>query len=155
MAGEVAVQKKSSVNILTTTNVKPRKPLGKKECQLVTFDLPYLGFYYNQKLLIYKGGEAEFERVVENLKDGLGLVLEDFHQLAGNLGKDEDGVFKVVYDDNMDGVEVLVATTEELAVEDLTAEEGTTKFKELIPYNGVLNLEGLHKPLLVVQVYTT
>ncbi|CAA3026911.1 BAHD acyltransferase DCR [Olea europaea subsp. europaea] len=151
MAGEVAEQKKSSVNILTTTNVKPRKPLGKKECQLVTFDLPYLGFYYNQKLLIYKGGEAEFERVVENLKDSLGLVLEDFHQLAGNLGKDEDGVFKVVYDDNMDGVEVLVATTEELAVEDLTAEEGTTKFKELIPYNGVLNLEGLHKPLLVVQ----
>ncbi|CAA3031276.1 BAHD acyltransferase DCR [Olea europaea subsp. europaea] len=152
MAGDqVAEEKKSSVKILTTTNVKPKKPLGKRECQLTTFDLPYLAFYYNQKLLIYKGGEADFEDIVEKLKDGLGLVLEDFHQLAGNLGKDEDGVFKVVYEDDMDGVVVLVAAAEELAVEDLTAEEGTTKFKELIPYYRVLNLEGLHRPLLAVQ----
>ncbi|KAL2550497.1 BAHD acyltransferase DCR [Forsythia ovata] len=154
MAGEVAEEKKSShVKILTTTNVKPKNSsIGKKECQLVTFDLPYLAFYYNQKLLIYKGVEAEFEGIVEKLKDGLGLVLEDFYQLAGKLDKDEDGVFKVVYDDNMDAVEVLVAEAGEIAVEDLTAEEGTTKFKELIPYIGVLNLEGLHRPLLSVQL---
>ncbi|KAL0371722.1 UNVERIFIED_CONTAM: BAHD acyltransferase DCR [Sesamum calycinum] len=154
MAGELATPEDNnvgSVKTLTTTNVKPKKPIGRKECQLVTFDLPYLAFYYNQKLLIYKGCE-DFEDVVEKLKDGLALVLEEFYQLAGKLDKDEDGVFKVVYDDDMDGVEVVAAAADELMVEELTAEEGTSKFKELLPYNGILNLEGLQRPLLAVQL---
>ncbi|KAK4384965.1 BAHD acyltransferase DCR [Sesamum angolense] len=154
MAGELATPEDTnvgSVKTLTTTNVKPKKPIGRKECQLVTFDLPYLAFYYNQKLLIYKGCE-DFEDVVEKLKDGLALVLEEFYQLAGKLDKDEDGVFKVVYDDDMDGVEVVAAAADELTVEELTAEEGTSKFKELLPYNGILNLEGLQRPLLAVQL---
>ncbi|KAI3458123.1 hypothetical protein Pfo_014786 [Paulownia fortunei] len=153
MAAEVAKVEKEvgSVKILSSTNVKPKKPIGRKECQLVTFDLPYLAFYYNQKLLIYKGGE-KFEEIVEKLKDGLALVLEEFHQLAGKLEKDEDGVFKVVYDDDMDGVEVVAAAAEDVEVAELTAEEGTSKFKELLPYNGILNLEGLQRPLLAVQL---
>lgn len=154
MAGEIGngEKKSESVNILSKTNVKPKKTIGRKECQLVTFDLPYLAFYYNQKLLIYKGGEKTFDEVVEKLKDGLALALEEFYQLAGKLDKDEDGVFKVVYDDEMDGVEVVAAASEEVEVADLTAEEGTSKFKELLPYNGVLNLEGMQRPLLAVQV---
>ncbi|KAL0299544.1 UNVERIFIED_CONTAM: BAHD acyltransferase DCR [Sesamum radiatum] len=122
MAGELATPEDTnvgSVKTLTTTNVKPKKPIGRKECQLVTFDLPYLAFYYNQKLLIYKGCE-DFEDVVEKLKEG----------------------WLVVYDDDMDGVEVVAAAADELTVEELTAEEGTSKFKELLPYNGILNLEG-------------
>ncbi|KAJ8554406.1 hypothetical protein K7X08_025084 [Anisodus acutangulus] len=152
MAGELAKEETAvtKVKVLKKTNVKPQKPLGKKECQLVTFDLPYLAFYYNQKLMIYKGVE-NFEENVENLKDGLGLVLEDFYQLAGKLGKDEEGVFKVEYDDDMDGVEVIVATAEGIEVADLTDEEGTSKFQDLIPCNKILNLEGLHRPLLAVQ----
>ncbi|CAN4087713.1 unnamed protein product [Withania somnifera] len=140
-----------NVKILKKTNVKPQKPLGKKECQLVTFDLPYLAFYYNQKLMIYKGAE-NFEETVEKLKDGLALVLEDFYQLAGRLGKDEEGVFKVEYDDDMDGVEVIVAAADGIEVAHLTNEEGTTKFLDLIPYNKILNLEGLHRPLLAMQL---
>ncbi|XP_073145816.1 BAHD acyltransferase DCR [Henckelia pumila] len=152
MAGEFAEEKKvGGVKILSTGNVKPKKPTGRKECQLVTFDLPYLAFYYNQKLIIYKSGE-DFDGIVEKLKDGLAVVLEEFHQLAGKLDKDEDGVFKVVYDDDMEGVEVVAAAAEEVEVAELTAEQGTSKFKELLPYNGILNLEGLHKPLLAVQV---
>lgn len=157
MAGEaiVAEEKKAGgiVKFATTTNVKPKNSaIGRKECQLVTFDLPYLAFYYNQKLLIYNGGD-NFDEIVEKLKDGLALVLEEFYQLAGKLDKDEDGVFKVVYDDGMDGVELVVAAAEEVEVAELTAEEGTSKFKELLPYNGVLNLEGLQRPLLAVQVF--
>ncbi|CAN4087715.1 unnamed protein product [Withania somnifera] len=140
-----------NVKVLKKTNVKPQKPLGKKECQLVTFDLPYLAFYYNQKLMIYKGAE-NFEETVEKLKDRLALVLEDFYQLAGRLGKDEEGVFKVEYDDDMDGVEVIVAAADGIEVAHLTNEEGTTKFLDLIPYNKILNLEGLHRPLLAVQL---
>ncbi|XP_075513277.1 LOW QUALITY PROTEIN: BAHD acyltransferase DCR [Primulina tabacum] len=153
MAGEFAEEKKvdDCVKILSTGNVKPNKPIGKKECQLVTFDLPYLAFYYNQKLIIYKS-EDDFEGILQRSKDGLAVVLEEFYQLAGKLDKDEDGVFKVVYDDDMEGVEVVAATAEELEVAELTAEEGTSKFKSLLPYNMILNLEGLHKPLLAVQV---
>ncbi|KAL7107087.1 hypothetical protein ACP275_06G032300 [Erythranthe tilingii] len=158
MAGEVvlvAEEKKvgGSVEIISTTNVKPKKSdIGRKECQLVTFDLPYLAFYYNQKLLIYKGGNENFDEVVEKLKDGLALVLDEFYQLAGKLDKDEDGVFKVVYDDDMAGVEVAAAAAADVEVAELTAEEGTSKFKELLPYNGVLNLEGMQRPLLAVQL---
>ncbi|XP_057480855.1 BAHD acyltransferase DCR-like [Actinidia eriantha] len=142
----------SSVKILSKVFVKPKKPIGRRECQLVTFDLPYIAFYYNQKLLIYKGGDSDFEERVEKLKEGLGVVLEEFYQLAGKLGKDEEGVFRVEYDDDMDGVEVEVAAAEEIGIADLLVEEGTEMLKELVPYNGVLNFEGLHRPLLAVQL---
>ncbi|KAL7214243.1 hypothetical protein ACSBR1_026622 [Camellia fascicularis] len=146
-------EKMMKVKVLSKTHVKPNKPIGRRECQLVTFDLPYLAFYYNQKLLIYKGGVGvDFEEIVGRLKDGLGVVLEEFYQLGGKLGKDEDGIFRVEYDDDMEGVEVVVATAEEIETAELMVEEGTSKLKELVPYNGVLNLEGLHKPLLAVQI---
>ncbi|XP_030475161.1 BAHD acyltransferase DCR [Syzygium oleosum] len=139
-----------SLQTIKKTHVKPRKKLGRRECQLVTFDLPYLAFYYNQKLMFYKGGD--FEGMVAKLKDGLEQVLEEFYQLAGKLGKDEEGVFRVEYDDDLDGVEVVEAAAEAVAMEDLAAEEGTGIFKDLIPCNGILNLEGLHRPLLAIQL---
>jgi BAHD acyltransferase len=152
MAAEVGHKEeaKSSVKITAKTHVMPIKKLGRRECQLVTFDLPYLAFYYNQKLLFYRG--SDFEAIVGKLKDGLALVLEDFYQLAGRLGKDEEGVFRVEYDDDMDGVEVAEAVAEGIEIADLTVHEGSTTLKELIPYNEVLNLEGLRRPLLALQV---
>lgn len=159
MAGDLneAMKKEETslkVKIIGKSHVKPNKKIGTKHCQLVTFDLPYLAFYYNQKLLLYgdNGGEMKFPETVEKLKDGLETVLEPFHQLAGRLGKDEDGIFRVEYDDDMEGVEVAEAIADDVAIADLVAEEGTATLKELIPYNGILNLEGLQKPLLAVQV---
>ncbi|KAL5567955.1 hypothetical protein UlMin_024530 [Ulmus minor] len=153
MASEVGKKSEQipKAKITGKSHIKPNKKVGKKECQLVTFDLPYIAFYYNQKLLFYKG--SNYEEMVEKLKNGLGVVLVDFHQLAGKLGRDEEGVFRVEYDDEDDGgVEVLEAVTEEISIADLSVEEGTGTFKDLIPYNGVLNLEGLHRPLLAVQL---
>lgn len=149
------------LKILEKSHVKPKKKLGKKECQLVTFDLPYLAFYYNQKLLFYKGDN--FEGMVKKLKEGLSVVLEEFYQLAGKLGKDEEGVFRVEFDDGDDGgedggvvvagVEVVEAEAEaDVSVADLTVAESTNSLKELIPYTGILNLEGMHRPLLAIQV---
>ena len=108
MAGEV-VKKEESLNLKVTnkSHVQSEEKIGRKEYQLVTFDLPYLAFYYNQKLLFYKG--EDFEGMVQKLKVGLGVVLKEFHQLAGKLGKDEEGVFRVEYDDDMLGVEVVEA----------------------------------------------
>jgi BAHD acyltransferase len=138
------------VKITGKSHVKPSKKLGRRECRLVTFDLPYIAFHYNQKLLVYKGNE--YEDMVGKLKDGLGAVLEDFYQLAGKLARDEEGVLSVEYDDDMEGVEVVEANAEWISVEDLAVELGTSTLKELIPYNGILNSEGLHRPLLSMQV---
>jgi len=151
MSSEV-VKKEESLNVKITSKsyVKPEEKIGKKEYQLVTFDLPYLAFYYNQKLIFYKGGN--FEENVEKLKNGLSVVLKEFHQLAGKLGKDEEGVFFVEYDDDLVGVEVVEAVADEIGVEDLTVAESSAILKELIPYSGILNLEGMHRPLLAVQV---
>lgn len=143
----------TAVRITGKSHVKPGKLIGRKECQLVTFDLPYLAFYYNQKLLFYKkDGCGEFEDKVEKLKEGLRVVLEEFYQLGGKLGKDDDEVLRVDYDDDMDGVEVVEAVAEGITVDELTGDDGTSSFKELIPFNGVLNLEGLHRPLLSIQL---
>ncbi|KMT16211.1 hypothetical protein BVRB_3g053700 [Beta vulgaris subsp. vulgaris] len=146
------------VKITQKTHIQPKKKLGRRECQLVTFDLPYLGFFYNQKLMIYKENGSDFEDIVKKLKDGLSVVLEEFYQLAGRLGRDDDGVFKVMYDDDMDGAEVLDAIVDDnddnimVSVDDLVSKEDITLMKDLVPYNGVLNLEGLQCPLLAIQL---
>ncbi|KAL2920726.1 BAHD acyltransferase DCR [Bienertia sinuspersici] len=148
----------TKVKITQKTHVQPKKKLGRKECQLVTFDLPYLGFFYNQKLLIYKENGSDYDEIVKNLTEGLSVVLEEFYQLAGKLGRDDDGVFKVMYDDDMDGVEVLDAIVDDddvdmmASVDDLASKEDIVMMKDLLPYNGVFNLEGLQRPLLAIQL---
>ncbi|OVA13989.1 Transferase [Macleaya cordata] len=137
------------VKVINKTNVYPSKKLGRRECPLITFDLPYVTFYYNQKLLLYKGGE--FEEMVGKLKEGLGVILEDFFPLAGRLGKDEEGVLRVVCDDENAVVEVVEAVAEGVGVAELAEEESSDFLHEIVPYTGVMNLEGLHRPLLAVQ----
>ncbi|KAI8564859.1 hypothetical protein RHMOL_Rhmol03G0215300 [Rhododendron molle] len=65
--------------------------------------------------------------------------------------ENEDGVLRLEYDDDMDGVEVAVATAEQIEIGDLVVEESASKLKDLVPYNGVVNVEGLNRPLLAVQ----
>ncbi|CAN1751679.1 BAHD acyltransferase DCR [Linum perenne] len=152
----------AAAKITSKTHVKPAsKTIGRKECQLTTFDLLYLAFYYNQKILIYKSngsdGTFDFADVAAKMKESLGVVLDEFYQLAGKIGKDEEGVFRVEYDDGdadvVEGVEVAEAVAEGICVDDLTVEDKSeVLMKELIPFHGVLNLEGTHRPLLAVQI---
>ncbi|MCL7049533.1 hypothetical protein MKW94_022886 [Papaver nudicaule] len=143
------------VKLINKTNVYPSsKKLGKQETPLVTFDLPYVTFYYNQKLLLYKNsGEdgIKFEETVEKLKEGLAFILEDFFPLAGKLEKDEEGVLKVVCEEECPGVEVVEAVAEGVDVAELADAESSSFLHEIVPYHGVMNLEGLHRPLLAVQ----
>ncbi|KAF7148020.1 hypothetical protein RHSIM_Rhsim03G0189400 [Rhododendron simsii] len=67
------------------------------------------------------------------------------------LGIDEDGVLRVEYDDEMKGVEVAAATAEQIEIGDLVGEKSASKLKDLVPYNGIVNVEGLHRPLLAIQ----
>ncbi|KAE9464859.1 hypothetical protein C3L33_03245, partial [Rhododendron williamsianum] len=56
-----------------------------------------------------------------------------------------------IYDDEMKGVEVAAATVEQIEIGDLVVEESASKLKDLVPYNGIVNVEGLYRPLLAVQ----
>ncbi|WOH06744.1 hypothetical protein DCAR_0626172 [Daucus carota subsp. sativus] len=90
--------------------------------------------------------------MVDKLKDGLSVVLQDFYQLAGSLGRDEDGVVRVEYDDDSNGVEVVVASMEVREVSELMTAESANDLIDLVPLTGVYNLEGFHRPLLAIQL---
>ncbi|XP_078442015.1 HXXXD-type acyl-transferase family protein [Wolffia australiana] len=143
--------KESVVKIIGKSRVLPAaERLDTKECPLITFDLPYITFYYNQKLLVYKGGE--YEVAVEKLKDSLSAVLEHFPPLAGKLGKNEEGVLRVECEgESLLGAEVIEAAAEEVEVSELAGDNAPSFLQQLVPYSGVMNLEGLNRPLLAVQ----
>ncbi|KAL5994402.1 hypothetical protein ACLOJK_024452 [Asimina triloba] len=146
----------AGVTIKSKTRVFPAKAVEKKECPIVTFDLPYVTFFYNQKVLLYKGnsGGGDFEEMVGRLKDGLGVVLEYFYPLAGRLGLDEEGVLRVEKCGEEEGwVEVAEAVAHGVSVADLAGNEASALIQEIVPFTGILNVEGLHRPLLAVQEF--
>ncbi|KAK9143795.1 hypothetical protein Syun_013195 [Stephania yunnanensis] len=146
------------VKVLNKATVLPSKKLGKKETFLTTFDLPYVTFYYNQKVLLYKAKAHDFKQIVEKLKDALGVVLGEFWPLAGRLGKDEEGVLRIEFSDELVdgdggkyGVEVVEAAAVDIELAELAQNEASPLLQEVVHYTGVMNLEGLHRPLLAVQ----
>ncbi|KAL8095874.1 hypothetical protein AgCh_037019 [Apium graveolens] len=90
--------------------------------------------------------------MVQKLKDGLSVVLQDFYQLAGNLERDEDGVVRVEYDDDSNGVELVVASLEARTVSEVMDAESANDLINLVPLTGVYNLEGFNRPLLAIQL---
>ncbi|XP_020581088.1 BAHD acyltransferase DCR [Phalaenopsis equestris] len=141
-----------AVKVAEKSTVRTRKLPENPKVELATFDLPYITFYYNQKLLVYKIMAEEFATVVEKMKEALAAVLEEFYPLAGRLAQDEED--KVLYVDceGEGGVEVVEAAAEEVEVAELAVGEAPEELmKELVPYTGVMNLEGLSRPLLAVQ----
>ncbi|KAI0500561.1 hypothetical protein KFK09_018775 [Dendrobium nobile] len=140
------------VKITAKTTVLPSKTSEKQgRVALATFDLPYITFYYNQKLLVYKGGVEEFGDVVGKMKESLSAALDEFYPLSGRLVQDEEGV--VVVDCEMGkGVEVVEAEAEGLEVKEFAeGDEPEEIMKMVVPYTGVMNLEGMTRPLLAVQ----
>ncbi|KAK1289053.1 BAHD acyltransferase DCR [Acorus calamus] len=144
-----------AVKVTGKSRVLPcKKEERRPTCQLVTFDLPYITFYYNQKVLVYKHG-GDFGEAVGKLKEGLSAALEEFYPLAGRLGKDEEGVLVVKCggeeEEGWVGVDVVEAVAEEVEVAELAADEVPELLQQIVPLTGVMNLEGLHRPLLAVQ----
>ncbi|XP_043725659.1 BAHD acyltransferase DCR-like [Telopea speciosissima] len=147
-------EKEKVVKVTNKSVVLPRKELGGRECPLVTFDLPFLTFYYNQKLLLYKGQggiDENWEEMVGKMKESLEEILVDFYPLAGKLGKDEEGVIRVDCDADNVGVEVVEAVAAGVGVAELGEDESSPLLQEIVPYTGVLNLEGFRRPVLAVQ----
>ncbi|KAG6503760.1 BAHD acyltransferase DCR-like [Zingiber officinale] len=141
-----------AVTVANKVMVLPRKAPEKGRCWLATFDLPYITFYYNQKLMLYKLPPAEFGEVVERLKQGLAVALEYYYPLAGRLRQDEEKVLFVECEgEGLVGAEVVEAAAEGVSAVDLAEGENAELLQKLVPYTGVMNLEGLHRPLLAVQ----
>lgn len=84
------------------------------------------------------------------------MVLESFYPLAGRLAKDEDGVLVVeCHGDSIIGAEVVEAMADTILVQDLSegdAAASASLLQDVVPYTGVMNLEGQHLPLLAIQV---
>ncbi|PKU77766.1 BAHD acyltransferase DCR-like [Dendrobium catenatum] len=153
-AGGGAAKPERAVKITEKSSVQPRKPTANPKVALATFDLPYITFYYNQKLLVYKQGAEEFAVVVGKMKEALAEVLEEFYPLAGKLvQEEEDRALYVECEGTEGGVEVVEAEAEEVVVADLAEGEAPEELmKELVPYTGVMNLEGFSRPLVAVQL---
>ncbi|CAL5000508.1 unnamed protein product [Urochloa decumbens] len=138
--------KPAAVRVTGTRTVAP----AKIRCELATFDLPYITFYYNQKLLLYRA--ADFPDAVARMTAALADALRVFYPLAGRIRQDADGALAVEGDE---GAEVMEAEAEGVAVDDLAGgdcgEEAERVMQHLVPYTGVMNLEGLRRPLLAVQ----
>ncbi|RCV32356.1 hypothetical protein SETIT_6G252400v2 [Setaria italica] len=141
----------STVTVTGTRTVAP----AKSRCALATFDLPYITFYYNQKLLLYRAaaaGPLDFPDAVARMTAALADALRVFNPLAGRIRQDADGALAVEGDE---GAEVLEAEAQGVAVDDLARgdcdEEAQRVMQRLVPYTGVMNLEGLRRPLLAVQ----
>ncbi|KAL6646381.1 hypothetical protein ACP70R_017989 [Stipagrostis hirtigluma subsp. patula] len=141
-----------AVTVTATRAVAP----SKNRCQLATFDLPYITFYYNQKLLLYRAPAAaglDFPDAAARVTAALADALRVFYPLAGRIRQDPDGALAVEGDE---GAEVVEAEAEGVAVDDLAGgdcgEEAEKIMQHLVPYTGVMNLEGLRRPLLAVQL---
>ncbi|CAO2186490.1 unnamed protein product [Urochloa humidicola] len=140
-----------AVRVTRTRTVAP----AKSRCELATFDLPYITFYYNQKLLLYRTATTadSFPDAVARMSAALADALRVFYPLAGRIRQDAaDGSLAVEGDE---GAEVMEAEAEGVAVDDLAGgdcgEEAERVMQHLVPYTVVMNLEGQRRPLLAVQ----
>jgi BAHD acyltransferase len=139
----MAVENGGTEQAVTVTATRTVAP-SKNQCTLATFDLPYITFYYNQKLLLYRTPDS-FPDAVARMTAALADALRVFYPLAGRIRQDaHDGALYVEGDE---GAEVVEAEAQGVSVEDA---EGV--MQDLVPYTGVMNLEGLRRPLLAVQV---
>ncbi|KAH9324617.1 hypothetical protein KI387_004795 [Taxus chinensis] len=138
----------SMVIVHEKSSVLPARPSENKYCDLITFDLPYVTFHYNQKVILYPSPSKGFASMVEALKKSLSEALAYFYPLAGRLCL-EDGILKV--DCNDAGVDFIQASWSTMAVGDLAGPDSSPMMKDIVPFNDTLNLDGFFLPMVAVQ----
>jgi BAHD acyltransferase len=131
--------------------VYPARPSDQRYCELTTFDLPYVTFFYNQKIILYPSPDQGFASAVESLKKSLSEALVHFYPLAGRLCLDEDGILKV--DCNDAGVDFIEASSDVVGLSNLIDCDSSSKVMQyLVPYIDTLNVDGFFLPMVGVQV---
>ena len=132
-------QEKHGFTVLEKTSVLPSRPSERKYCDLITFDLPYVTFHYNQKVIVYPSPSRGFSSMVEALKKSLSEALAYFYPLAGRLCM-KDGILMVECNDA--GVDFIQASWSAVAVGDLVGPDSTPLMEDIVPFNDTINLNG-------------
>lgn len=131
--------------------VYPARPSDQKYCDLTTFDLSFVTFHYNQKIILYPSPAQGFASAVESLKKSLSEALVHFYPLAGRLCLDDDGILKVHCDNA--GVDFIEASSDVVGVATLMdCDSSSEVMQQLVPYVDNLNVDGFFLPLVGVQV---
>ncbi|RZC54690.1 hypothetical protein C5167_013551 [Papaver somniferum] len=132
-----------------------------RRIDLTTWDLQLLVPAYIQRGLLFtkpKLGDSEtICNIISNLKTSLSQKLDHFYPLAGRLAidrHDDDGTTSVYINCNSTGAELIHAVAEHITVADILEPIYVPSLVEssFFSLNGVMNYDGLVKPLLSVQV---
>ncbi|KAK4437057.1 putative acetyltransferase [Sesamum alatum] len=124
--------------------------------ELTPWDLPFLLLDPIQKgILFYKPKSQDFQTIIHHLKTSLSRTLDFLPPLAGRLGtiENDDNTTCFFIDCNNAGVEFTHAIVGAMSVSDILGPTYVPQIvSSLFPLNGVVNCEGVSKPLLAVQV---
>ncbi|RZC62766.1 hypothetical protein C5167_024516 [Papaver somniferum] len=128
---------------------------------LTTWDLQLLVAAYIQRGLLFTKPKLQDSEticnIISNLKTSLSQTLDHFYPLAGGLAVEEhvdDGTTSVYINCNSTGAEFIHAVAEHITVADILEPIYVPSVVEssFFSLNGVMNYDGLIKPLLSVQV---
>ncbi|MCL7046443.1 hypothetical protein MKW94_008461 [Papaver nudicaule] len=145
----------SSYNSSATTTTTHRR------IDLATWDLHLLTPAYIQRGLLFTKPKLEDPAticsIISHLKTSLSQTLDHFFPLAGRLAvekHDDDGTTSVYINCNSTGAEFIHAVAEHITVADITEPIYVPDVVEysFFSLNGVMDYDGLVKPLLSVQV---
>ncbi|KAI3926577.1 hypothetical protein MKW92_046268 [Papaver armeniacum] len=149
------------VHHISTSIVRPETAITHSRIDLTTWDLHLLILGYIQRgLLFTKPKSQDSETIcnlISNLKTSLSQTLDHFFPLAGRLAiekHDDDGSTSVYIDCNSTGAEFIHAVAQHITVADILEPIYVPSVVEssFFSLNGVMNYDGLVKPLLSVQV---
>ncbi|KMZ75925.1 HXXXD-type acyl-transferase-like protein [Zostera marina] len=132
-----------------------------KRYELSSWDLPMIPIGPIQKgLLFHIPSEVlpqQLNPIIDKLKSSLSIVLSHFLPLSGRLVTEtveDGGLFTFIRCGNEDaGAGFHRAVADKISVADvLNSRYSPTYVRDFFPYNGMINHEGHHLPLLAVQV---
>ncbi|GFP87482.1 uncharacterized acetyltransferase at3g50280 [Phtheirospermum japonicum] len=141
----------SLVPIATITKSMPRMDLTPWDLQLLLLGPIQKG------ILFHKPELENTTNIIDHLKNSFSRTLDFFPPLAGRIGtvsnnNDDKTTFYFV-DCNNAGAEFTHASASTVSVSDISEAKYIPEIvSSLFPLNGVLNFEGVSKPLLGVQI---
>ena len=128
------------------TIVLPSRLVECKYCDLITFDLPYVTFHYNQKVIIYSSLRKGFSSMVEALKKSLLEALAYFYPLDRRFCI-KDGI--LMDECNVPRVEFIQASWNTITIGDLEGIDSNSLIEDIILFNDTINLNECFLPMLV------
>ncbi|KAI3857402.1 hypothetical protein MKW92_037220 [Papaver armeniacum] len=151
----------TSIVAPSSYNGSARTTTTHRRIDLTTWDLQLLVPAYIQRGLLFTKPKLEDSEticnIISNLKTSVSQTLDHFFPLAGRLAiekHDDDGTTSVYINCNSTGAEFIHAVAEDITVADILEPIYVPSVVEssFFSLNGVMNYDGLVKPLLSVQV---